>query len=255
MIYNYNKEEMLKTGIYKITCLSNNRIYIGSAAAFKASDSKKGFYRGLQRHISDLNSNKHKNKILQNSWNKYGQSNFKFEILEFCEPYSCSKKEQHYLDILKPYYPIGFNICTNSLNNTKTIVKNSNTQNRDLSILNKKLRKTIYQYDLDGNFIKEWNGIAKTQRELNINNIFACCLGKQQSAGGFIWKYKEPKTEIIKRPKFNIKITNTINNSFKIYSNYKCIKKDLNYCKSTFYLYEKNNLLLENKFKIEKIFL
>lgn len=254
-MHNYTKEEMLKTGIYKITCTQNLKFYIGSAAAFKASDSKKGFYRRLQRHLLALNANKHHNKILQNSWNKYGEKSFKFEILEFCLPHLCIEREQYYLDILQPFYPIGFNICINSLNNTKTIVKNSNTQNRDLSILNKELRKTIYQFDLQGNFIKEFNGIAKTQRELGINNIFACCLKKQHSAGGFIWKYKEPKTEIIKRPKFNIKITNIIDNSFKIYDNYKLVRKDFNYCKSTLYLYEKNNLLIDNKYKIEKIFL
>lgn len=50
-------------------------------------------------------------------------------------------------------------------------------------------KKVVLQYDLDGNLIKEWEGIP----ELGINksNIANCCRGIVNSAGGYIWKYKE----------------------------------------------------------------
>ena len=51
MLNLHTKEEMLKTGIYKITCLKNSKFYIGSASAIKADNSKKGFYRRLNRHL------------------------------------------------------------------------------------------------------------------------------------------------------------------------------------------------------------
>jgi group I intron endonuclease len=35
---------------------------------------------------------------------KYGHSNFKLEILEYCDPSEILSREQHYLDLLKPYY-------------------------------------------------------------------------------------------------------------------------------------------------------
>jgi len=37
---------------------------------------------------------------------KYGHSNFRFEILEYCEPENAIFREQHYIDLLKPEYNI-----------------------------------------------------------------------------------------------------------------------------------------------------
>lgn len=37
---------------------------------------------------------------------KYGYSNFQLEILEYCAPEDTIKREQHYLDLLKPEYNI-----------------------------------------------------------------------------------------------------------------------------------------------------
>lgn len=39
---------------------------------------------------------------MQNVFNKYGESNFVFEILEHCEEKDLLKREQFYLDTLKP---------------------------------------------------------------------------------------------------------------------------------------------------------
>lgn len=54
-------------------------------------------------------------------------------------------------------------------------------------------KKIVLQYDLNGNFIKEWNGLTIIQEELCINkaNIANCCRGIAKSAGGFIWRYKD----------------------------------------------------------------
>lgn len=55
------------------------------------------------------------------------------------------------------------------------------------------LSKCIFQYSVDGNFMREWESIHAIKRELNINvaNISSCCSGKRQSAGGYVWKYKK----------------------------------------------------------------
>jgi hypothetical protein len=50
--------------------------------------------------------NKHSNQHLQNSWNKYGEQNFRFEIVEECYPSDCITREQHYFDTLHPQYNI-----------------------------------------------------------------------------------------------------------------------------------------------------
>jgi group I intron endonuclease len=51
--------------------------------------------------------------------------------------------------------------------------------------------KPILQYDLEGNFIKEWDSITNAKKHLGKGDIMGCLLNKQKTAGGFIWKYKE----------------------------------------------------------------
>lgn len=53
--------------------------------------------------------------------------------------------------------------------------------------------KKVIQYDLLGNFIKEWDCAMDIERKLNIreNNICACCRGEQNTAYGYVWKYKD----------------------------------------------------------------
>jgi len=50
--------------------------------------------------------------------------------------------------------------------------------------------KVILQYDLKGNFIKEWISLKEIQQS-HKGDIRSCCYGKQKTAGGYIWKYKE----------------------------------------------------------------
>lgn len=61
--------------------------------------------------------------------------------------------------------------------------------------------RKIQQYTLDGEFVKEYNSIAEASKELSIDkaNIGHCCMHtpNHNSAGGYIWKYKEDNTPII----------------------------------------------------------
>lgn len=57
---------------------------------------------------------------------------------------------------------------------------------------NKQGSKAILQYDLQGNFIKEFPSINEASRELNKlqSNISRCANGFRNQAYGFIWKFK-----------------------------------------------------------------
>ena len=50
--------------------------------------------------------------------------------------------------------------------------------------------KRVFQYDIDGNFIKEYGCAQSASLEtgINANLITACCRNEQKTAGGFIWK-------------------------------------------------------------------
>lgn len=60
--------------IYKIKNLTNNKIYIGST--IRAKHVRK------YEHFSELRQGKHCNTHLQRSFDKYGERNFKFEIID-----------------------------------------------------------------------------------------------------------------------------------------------------------------------------
>lgn len=74
------------SGIYKITCLANNKIYYGSSKKIAAR---------FKQHINALISGYHNNKLLLNDFTIYGINNFSFEIVELCE--DLYKRERFYL--------------------------------------------------------------------------------------------------------------------------------------------------------------
>jgi hypothetical protein len=68
--------------------------------------------------------------------------------------------------------------CTYSYNNTYEGARDSQ-------------KKKILQYDLQGNFIKEWESVSSASKNVNTSagNITECCKGKHKYAYGYKWKY------------------------------------------------------------------
>ena len=66
----------------------------------------------------------------------------------------------------------------------------------------KKNNKPILQFDLEGNFIKEYESITQASKELNnsLNNISQCCLGRSRTSKGYIFRFKDDK-EILSKYK------------------------------------------------------
>lgn len=59
--------------------------------------------------------------------------------------------------------------------------------------ISKSMTRKVEQYDLEGNFIKEWDSIKSINEYFNIkgyNLITRVCRGESRSCKGFIWKYK-----------------------------------------------------------------
>ena len=87
--YFYYKEiDSLTCGIYKITNNVNGKMYIGQSINIE---------QRWVEHLRELNGNKHYNQHLQNSWNKYGESNFKFDIVEECIRNDLNNKERYWI--------------------------------------------------------------------------------------------------------------------------------------------------------------
>ena len=94
------KENKGKSGVYCLTNLTNAKSYVGSSV-------------DLRRRFCTYYSFKHLNTYLNKGKSciykallKYGHSNFRLEILEYCEAKKTTGREQYYMDNLKPLYNI-----------------------------------------------------------------------------------------------------------------------------------------------------
>jgi len=83
------------SGIYRIINIVTGDFYIGQAVNFK---------RRKNAHFNELKRGKHHSSYLQNAYNKYGEENFKFEIVLYCENFELTRYEQGLVDRLKPVY-------------------------------------------------------------------------------------------------------------------------------------------------------
>lgn len=53
--------------------------------------------------------------------------------------------------------------------------------------------RAVIQYDLEGNFIAEYETMTQADKETGVNfsRISAVCRGRRKTSGGYIWRYKE----------------------------------------------------------------
>ena len=62
--------------------------------------------------------------------------------------------------------------------------------NNNYGTRNERHKKPILQFDLKGNFIREWPSATDVGKEVNVA-ICKCLKGKSKTSLGYIWKYKE----------------------------------------------------------------
>jgi len=79
----------MKSGIYLILSIYDYKIYVGQS---------KDVELRLYAHKNKLKKNKHHNKHLQSAYNKYGISNFIFQIVEECPEQLRDVRERFWID-------------------------------------------------------------------------------------------------------------------------------------------------------------
>jgi predicted GIY-YIG superfamily endonuclease len=89
-----------KSGIYKIVCTVNDKVYVGSAVDLN---------KRRREHFSALRRNRHHNKHLQNAFNRYKEKCFHFEVIFECDEENLLLEEEQQI---KQYdsYNHGFNL-------------------------------------------------------------------------------------------------------------------------------------------------
>ena len=197
-----------ESGIYRIRNLINNKFYIGSAVNLN---------KRKNQHFHYLRNNTHHNKPLQNSFNKYSEKNFIFEVMCYCYNEDLITNEQFYIDKYKPQY----NICKIAgsslgrktteetiikmkISHSKRNCKHSEETKFKMSLshkgkvislqqkedIRKSLSIPILQFDKEGKFIKEYSSTKEAFDKTNIFNITAVLKGYRKYAGSYKWTYK-----------------------------------------------------------------
>lgn len=80
----------MTVGVYRIFNTKNNKSYVGQSLDIK---------RRLEEHYRSLNSLSfsHHSPKLQEDWDKYGEDNFRAEILEICPESKLEEREKYWI--------------------------------------------------------------------------------------------------------------------------------------------------------------
>jgi group I intron endonuclease len=199
---------------------NNQYFYVGQAQNLNTRKSQ---------HFSYLKNGKHKNKKMQNVFNKYGEP--QFHIIEECDIDELNDREQFYLDLLfddpnclniakcaeSPMRGVVFTkerckqmselrkgkkLSEKTKKKISDAIKGENHYRfgKKCSLKTKKKmsesqKKKVLQFSKSGEFIKEWPSASDASLCLKIDrrNISNCCIGfgRVKSAGGFVWKFKK----------------------------------------------------------------
>lgn len=190
---------MKTIGIYKITSPSN-RIYIGQTVDFVK---RKSHYKNLKRN--------HQIR-LYNSIKKYGWENHKLELIEECDVHILSERERYWQEFYDVLSDKGLN-CKYTKTTDKTGYHSNTMKQKQRE--NSSNKKDVYQYSLEGVFIKKYISIAQAAKE---NKLYTAslhnsiCNNKTNTIGGYQWFY-EYKGKIISQVKLG-----TITKKVRLYN-------------------------------------
>lgn len=203
-------------GVYKITNKGNGKVYIGSSIDIK---------QRWAGHKSSLRRKVHENQYLQNAWNKYGEDNFIFEIIEKCSKDHINSREQHWIDIYNASNRSdGYNILPTAYSNLGYKPSNETRE---------KMSNAMYKRWRDEEFKKNAKIYNLTQKRFQAHGIEGFITGNKLTKEDAleIFNHQDEDVEVLAQ-KYGV-TTCTIQDIWKgktwyIYTNKEYIKTHVN---------------------------
>lgn len=185
-------------GIYMIKNIVNNKVYIGQSI---------DIYRRWNNHKKELIKNIHRNNHLQGSWNKHGEENFIFKIIDECIKTFLDEKEiywiQYYNSSNQKY---GFNLDGGGSNNKET----SSETKEKLKLINLGNKNPMSHEVVCLETRRIFSTIAEAEKYYNISKgiVSNCCRNKRKVGQDKHWMYVEDYKKLSEtqiKEKLNVK--------------------------------------------------
>lgn len=192
----------MKTGIYKITNLINNKIYIGQAVDLRVRIRTHEKYDTPEKYNGSLSFENEKNMPIHLAIMKYHLCNFKIEIIEECKQSELNEKEKYWISYYDCKVPKGYNLTDGGQGNCYLSGENNH--------FNKYKKETIDEIKKMLKEGKTYNEIFSAYPEVNKSSIYSINLGKS-------WKDENetyPLNNKFKNSKFTIEQQENIVNEF-----------------------------------------
>lgn len=136
------------------------------------------------KYLYDLKKNRHNNSYVQRAFNKYGEKDFTFEVMQENIP-------EEILECVEDIW-MGAQ-CAMAVDDRGGMnMKSANRPKFSKEICDKISESNglkVYQYDLEGNFVKEWKSRIKAAIHVKGSNelICKCCNFTRGQHKGFMW--------------------------------------------------------------------
>lgn len=164
-----NKQEVVNSGIYRISCVANGHFYYGSSI-----DIRKRF----SNHISKLRSGKHRNKRLQRIFHKYGEASLTFEIVRYCDPSFVLDVEQEYLD-----EHVSNEYCVNFCKSAKSPMSGVRFSDEHKKRISESQVKNNYKFHFSSGLIESFNSLRSVGKRFNVKPSIVSKWFKRKNLG------------------------------------------------------------------------
>ena len=209
--------------IYLITNFQNQKNYIGQTV--------NPISHRWREHVNEAYDGNKSNSLLHRAIVKYGASSFGNCLLEECKDSELNEKEKFYIKEYDSYYTHdkGYNMTWGGegvikYNDDEILylwnqgyrnceiarllgAKDTTISLRIQSLVGSGAAQTrradsrkisIIQYDLQGNYVKDWESASIAEKELNLSqgSISRCCNKQRTNSGNFLWKKSNDDTPV-----------------------------------------------------------